>query len=234
MGTVFEKKHPGKALNSNSRKPPSPFVHRRFKKMALRPFWSWIPGIPPISPIIGTSLISFAYFLIFLFLFPPPPPPRPLYAFLVFLFPTNIRTDQVSFWKSCSALLHSRFSKSHRLWSGGCFLIQGPRGLGLQIMGEGLRRPPGNSAPPAIPFSSSVLTVCMAPSFVTRPELFHCRSPPSIFFPTRGAILGRKLFIEILLIVVLMSFQEKGTLLNLSYPIYWVEGQLEYWKSFIY
>lgn len=116
---------------------------------------------------------------------------------------------------SCSALLHPD-QKSHKtvVW-GLLSWMQGPRSLGLQIMGEG-REGIWELTPPAPVQFLRVLTVCMAPSCV-QTELFHCRVPSIFFFPPHeGAILGRKAIHRKFTNSSFTEFQEKGTLLKLS------------------
>lgn len=134
-----------------------------------------------------------------------------LYAYSCFPFSplVNIRTDQgFSLKKSCPALLHSD-QKSHTKVAWGLLSwIQGPRSPGLQIMGKGQE---GTwELAPSSPFQFlRVLTVCVAPSCV-QTELFHCRVPSIFFPPTRGSnSREKKLFIEILLIIVFLSFKRK-------------------------
>lgn len=129
------------------------------------------------------------------FLFYPLPAPLPPTPLCISCFPfsplMNIRTDRgFILKKSCSALLHPD-QKSHKtvVW-GLLSWIQGPRGLGLQIMGEG-REGPWELAPPAPVQFLRVLTVCMAPSCV-QTELFHCRVPSIFFPPTRGSNSRKK------------------------------------------
>lgn len=129
-------------------------------------------------PIIGTSWFPFCL-LYYFTLFSPPPLCISRFPFSPLM---NIRTDQgFILKKSCSALLHPD-QKSHKtvVW-GLLSWIQGPRSLGLQIIGEG-REGIWELTPLAPVQFLRVLTVCMAPSCV-QTELFHCRVPSIFFFP---------------------------------------------------
>lgn len=130
---------------------------------------------------------------------------------LTVVMPFLVRTDRgFTLKKSCPALLHPD-QKGHTtaVW-GLLSWIQGPRSPGLQIMGE--RREGTWELAPSSPFQ--FLRVLSkqegtAPSCV-QTVLFHCRVPSIFFFPTRGSnSRGKKLFIEILLIIVLLSFKRK-------------------------